>query len=127
MRFTIGWMWRWMSSAAIVVAVSAPVLAQAGKDMDKPAMSDSMMKATYTGCVELVNHGGMFLLTHVVDGHQMMTPGALVLTGPANLKKHVGRKVTVMGSLSKGATGTLRSDLDTLTVGSLKVVAKACS
>jgi len=146
------WMW---STAIVVAAVSAAVGAQSAKDADRPAMGDRM-NTTYTGCVEAVNHGGSFLLTHVGDSHEKamkdemsmkkdmgnmkteahasndmnmdhMIPSALALTGSSDLKKHVGQKVTVTGSLSSGAMDTMRNDLDTLTVGSLKVVAKSCS
>jgi hypothetical protein len=147
---------RMWSTAIVIVAVSAAVGAQSAKEMDKPMMDDKT-SMTYTGCIESVNHGGTFLLTHVVDDHQMtmghdamvqkdsgsakedesaassdmhgdhMMPSGLVLTGPSDLKKHVGQKVTVTGSVSKGSMGGTRNDLDTLTVASLKVVAKACS
>ena len=147
------WMW---STAVVVAAVSAAVGAQSAKDGDRPAMGDRMNR-TYTGCVEAVNHGGSFLLTHVGDGHDKgmkddmamkkdmgtmnteashgsndmnmdhMMPSAVALTGSSDLKKHVGQRVTVTGSLSNGSIGTMRNDLDTLAVGSLKVVAKSCS
>ena len=146
------WMW---STALVVVAVSAAVSAQAGKDMSEPKMGNTM-NMTYTGCVEAVNHGGSFLLTHVADDHQAMMrhdgmmegdatmakkdepgasnemhdhmmPGTVVLTGRSDLKKHVGQKVTVTGSLSHGMSETMPNDRDTLAVASLKVVAKSCS
>ncbi len=108
-----------------------------------------------TGCVETVNHGGSFLLTHVAVDHQAMLhdagmmksdskmpkkdeprasnemhddhmmPSALVLTGRSDLTKHVGEKVTVTGLLSRGMSETMPNDRDTL--ASLKVVAKSCS
>jgi hypothetical protein len=56
-----------------------------------------------------------------------MAPRALVLNGSADVKKHVGQKVTVAGSRSAGSPNTLRTDLETLNVSSLKVVAKSCS
>ena len=147
------WMW---STALVVVAVSAAVSAQSGKDMSEHKMGDKM-NMTYTGCVEIVNHGGSFLLTHVADDHQamkhhddamkskstmakkdesrasnqmhddQMMPSAVVLTGRSDLKKHVGQKVTVTGSLSHGMSETMPNDRDTLAVASLKVVAKSCS
>src|SRR5215470_9430743 len=109
------WMW---STALVAVAVSAAVSGQSGKDMNEPKMGH-MMNMTYTGCVEAVNHGGSFLLTHVADDHQAMmhhdammksdsqmaktegpgasnemhddrmTPSSVVLTGRSDLKKHV--------------------------------------
>src|SRR5215468_3125525 len=135
------WMW---STALIVVAVSAAVSAQSGKDMNEPKMGDNM-KTMYTGCVEAVNHGGSFLLTHVADDHQAMMPhdgmmksgsgvakkdeprasnemhddhmmsSAVVLTGRSDLKKHVGQKVTVTGSVSHGMSETMQNNRDTLT------------
>ena len=148
------WMW---STAIVIVAASVAVAAQSASDMGKPMKNDKMSK-TYTGCVESVNHGSSFLLTHLADDHQAMKhdmammkddmtmkkdmggkdqtggasdmsgdhmmPSALMLTGLSDAKKHVGQKVTVMGSVSMGS---MRDDLDTLTVSSLKVVAKSCS
>jgi hypothetical protein len=145
------WMW---SAALVVVAVSATVGAQSGKGMNEPKMGDTM-NMTYTGCVEVVNHRGSFLLTHVADDHMMhhdgmmksdsgmakkdepgasnemhddhTMPSAVVLTGRSDLKNHVGQKVTVTGSLSHGMSETMPNDRDTLAVASLKVVAKSCS
>ena len=45
----------------------------------------------------------------------------------ANLSKHVGQKVSVTGSLSDASMGTMRQDVSTLTVKTLKVIAKSCS
>ena len=147
------WMW---SAALVVVAASAAVSAQSGTDLSEPKMGDTM-NMTYTGCIEAVNHGGSFLLTHVADDHQAMMhhdammksdskmpeteePRAsnemqddhmmaspLVLTGRSDLKKHVGQKVTVTGSRSRGMSETMSNDRDTLAVASLKVLAKSCS
>jgi hypothetical protein len=147
------WMW---STAFVVVAVSTAASAQSSRAMNEPKTADRM-NMTYTGCVETVNHGGWFLLTHVGDDHQtmmhhdgMMTTdsgtakkeeprasdethgdqmmaGAVALTGRSDLRKHVGQKVTVTGSLSHGVSDAMPNDLDTLAVASLKVVAKSCS
>ena len=147
------WMW---STAFVVIAVSAAVSAQSSKEMNEPKMDDTMNR-TYTGCVEAVNHGGSFLLTHVGDDDQAMMhhdgmmksdsemakkdeprpsnemhgdhmmSSALILTGRSDLRKHVGQKVTVTGSLSHAMSKKMPNDPDTLTVASLKVVAKSCS
>ena len=146
---------KWMWSTVVVVAVSSAAGAQSGKDMSKPVMVDKM-KTTYTGCVEAVNHGGTFMLTRVGDdrmgamddGMKMkkddapmnkdepkamddmgmtMATSALVLTGSSDLKKLVGQKVSVTGSLSTEPANTMRNDVGTLTVSSVKVVAKSCS
>jgi len=127
-----------LGTAIVVIAVGTAASAQSGKDMGAPMQGDKMT-TTYTGCVEVVNHGGAFLLTHVGDDHEKgmkndmampsdhMMPSTVALTGSSDLKKHVGQKVTVTGSLSTGSMGTMRDDLHTLTVSSLKVVAKSCS
>ena len=147
------WMW---STAVVIVAVSAAVSAQSSKDMSEPKMGDKM-NMTYTGCVEAVNHGGSFLLTHVADDQSAMMhhdsmmkgdsgmakkdeprasngmhddhmmPSAVVLAGRSDLKKHVGQKVTVTGSLSRAMSETMPNGRDTLSVTSLKVLAKSCS
>src|SRR5580765_2493481 len=143
--------WTW-STAVVVAAVSAVVSAQPGTEMNEPRMGNEM-NVTYSGCVEAVNHGGSFLLTHVGDDHQtgsaikrmptMMNhdammktdsemakkdePSAVVLTGRSDLKKHVGQKVTVTGSLSHDMSETMSNSRDTLAVASLKIVAKSCS
>jgi hypothetical protein len=138
---------------ATTVAVAAG--AQAGQSMNETAM-DGMTPTTYTGCVEAVNHGRSFVLTHVSDNnmddmhgdtamthdaamppkaaadsmdheamHMMAT--AVVLSGRSDLRKHVGERVIVTGTVSKGAPSSGHDDLNTLAVKSLKVVAKACS
>ena len=147
------WMW---STAVVVVAVSAAVSAQSGKEMNEPKMGNKM-NMTYTGCLEAVNHGGSFLLTHAGDDHQTMMghdgmmksdsqmakkdephasnemhddhmmSSAIVLIGRSDLKKHVGEKVTVTGSRLHAMSETMPNDRDTLAVTSLKVVAKSCS
>ena len=147
---------RMWSAAIVIVAASAAASAQSGKEMDKSMMGDNMAM-TYTGCVESVNHGGSYLLTHLIEDHQMgmghdgkmkkdsdmatkdgsassdmhgdhMMPSSLLLAGASDLKKHVGKKVTVTGSVSKvSEDGGMKDELDMLTVGSLKVVAKVCS
>jgi hypothetical protein len=56
-----------------------------------------------------------------------MPSKSFALAGSANLIKHVGQKVSVTGSLSDGSMGTMRQDVSTLTVKTLKVIAKSCS
>jgi hypothetical protein len=146
------------SAAIVVAAVSSAAAVQSGKEMGtgKSAMSDTMT-TNYTGCVEAINHGGAFLLTHIGDDHMgtmhddgmgrkddpmmkkaeptamddmkmhVMAPAAVVLVGKSDLKKHVGQKVSVTGSLSKESMNSARTDVETLTVSALKIVAKSCS
>jgi len=134
---------RMWSAAIVIVAASAAVGAQSGKEMAKPMMGDKMAM-TYTGCVESVNHGGSYLLTHLTEDHQMgvghdgemkkdsgmamkEVPSSLLLAGRSDLMKHVGHTITVTGSVSKASKdGGMNDEPDTLTVGSLKVVGKAC-
>ena len=52
---------------------------------------------------------------------------SFALAGSTDLSKHVGQKVSVTGSLSDGSMGTMRQDLSTLTIKTLKVIAKSCS
>jgi len=56
-----------------------------------------------------------------------MSSKSFALTGATGLGKHVGQRVAVTGSLSEGSMGTMRQDLSTLTIKTLKVVAKSCS
>ena len=139
------------SAAIVIVVASAAVCAQSGKEMDK-SMKGDKAPMTYTGCVESVNHGGSYVLTHLTEAHQMgmghdgtmkkgmkdesassamhgdhMMTSSLVLEGPSDLKTHVGQRITVTGSVSKRSMDAgMNDDLGTLTVGSLKVVGKAC-
>lgn len=124
---------KWMLSTTLAVAVSAIASAQSDKMKSDTMKDDKMaMAMTYTGCIESVNHGAEFLLTHVMDGHEAMThdgmmANALALTGRSDLKKHVGQKVTVKGSVSHPMAGAMANAHDQLTVSSMKVVAKSCS
>ena len=134
-----------LSTAVVAVSLTAAVGAQSTAAMGKPSQGDAM-RMTYTGCVESVNHGAAFLLTGVERGGAESMHGdvamkhredvtvkdtkpstSFALAGSANLSKHVGQKVSVTGSLSDGSTGTMRPDVSTVTVKTLKVIAKSCS
>ena len=56
-----------------------------------------------------------------------MSSKSFALAGSNGLGKHVGQRVSVTGSLSEGLMGTMRQDLSTLTIKTLKVIAKSCS
>jgi hypothetical protein len=58
----------------IVMAATSVAGAQTEKKMAH-TMSD-MMPMTYTGCVESINHGAAFALTHLSDEHMMGNHGA---------------------------------------------------
>lgn len=138
------WMW---NTALLVLMVAATVSAQSGGNMHAPAMGDSM-KMSYTGCVAKGDAAGSFLLTHVADSHEAMmahdgmmkdgtmkdgaamkdaSAGTIALTGQADLKTHVGQKVTVTGAVSHGMSDAMPNGRDTLAIASLKVLAKSCS
>ena len=61
------------------------------------------------------------------DKMDAMSLKSFALAGSVNLSKHVGQKVSVTGSLSDASMGTMRKDVPTLTVRTLKVIAKSCS
>ena len=61
-----------------------------------------------------------------MDGHAMAS-SAFKLIGSNNLKSQVGKKVRVTGAVAKDSMGTMSSDPETLSVRSLKVIAKSCS
>ena len=57
----------------LVVGAVSMTAAQTEKKMDH-AMND-MMQMTYAGCVESINHGAAFVLTHVSEDHMMSGHG----------------------------------------------------
>jgi hypothetical protein len=144
-----------LSTAIVAMSLSVATRTQSGKDLEKPPKNDQM-NMTYTGCVQTVNHGATFLLTNVDDTAarpmhgditmksdvvmtkkepmpmadakmDAMASKVLVLVGSYDLKAHVGQEISVTGSLSNGSTGTMRQDLSTLTVRTLKVIAQSCA
>jgi hypothetical protein len=111
---------------------------------------------TYTGCLESGAGGtGTFVLTHpammngdkkdammkddmmkdsrkmdTTAGHDMSEHSTMSMTlslssTGADLRKHLGHKVSVTGSLSQGMKDG-ETDMSTLAVKSLKMVAKSC-
>jgi hypothetical protein len=110
---------------------------------------DMMKTVTYTGCLQ---KGPMdargFVLAHaaVVDpGHKDMMmkdpgkmtmhepdtaergmePAMMVTSAAVNLAKHVGQRVSVTGSVTKGMDAS-GSDVSTLAIKSLKMLEKSC-
>jgi hypothetical protein len=61
------------------------------------------------------------------DMMDAMPSKSFALMGAANLSRYVGQQVSVTGSLSNRRIGTMRHDMSTLTVKTLKVVAASCS
>jgi hypothetical protein len=143
-----------LSVAAGVMGMFA-VAAGAQSDASRmPTQSDHMEMAkdvTYTGCLESGRTGaGMFVLTHpaMMDSgkkdtmmkdsgkmdtmagpemseHNMMSMMLTVSTTGLDLRKHLGQKVSVTGSVSQGMKDA-GTDQSTLMVKSLKMVAKSC-
>jgi hypothetical protein len=141
----------------VVTVLSVGVGAQTGGTMAREHMAGKMdMKAAaYTGCIEAGSAPGTFTLTHVVEDHMgkgmmkdskdkpamsgehmehdAMVPTMLSLTGTGvDLRKHLGHKVTVTGSLSEGSTSAMEKDTmkaapSTFSVTSLKLIAASCS
>jgi hypothetical protein len=150
-----------MSSAIILAAAlsSAAVGAQSGGEMARTDKMDNMKKmdASYTGCIESGAGAGTFALTHLAAAdrmakntmkqdamkedtmakdsmsHDSMAPTTLALTGSsAALRKHLGHKVTVVGSLAHEKMDTMQKNAmdkaaPTFTVKSVKMVAATCS
>ena len=142
-------MTRSVVSAALAAIWSTAVLAQSGGTMDKNATMDKMNNmgkmadVTYTGCLEAGKAEGTFRLTHVGSmandsmkkdamgkgamNHEMMASTTVNLTsGSIDLRKSVGRKVSVTGSATPMKDGA-GMDASTLTVKTLKNVAGSCS
>jgi hypothetical protein len=67
-----------VSTAVVVMSVTAAVGAQSTKGMGKPSKTDAM-RTTYIGCVESVNHGGAFLLTKVGGISAQSTHGDMAM------------------------------------------------
>ena len=93
------------------------------KDHDDMAMKHDDMAAK-SGAAKPMQHEQTAVADEKMDA---MSSKSFALAGSTNLGEHVGQKVSVTGSLSDGSTGTMRQDLSTLTVKTLKVIAKSCS
>lgn len=146
---------RMLTVAVAVVAGTVAVGIRSATAMaEKPAQGDTR-RMTYTGCVESVNHGYAFLLAKVDVADSMhrdmaaqqhdgmaaqqdqstmpdpkmdaMSSKSFGLAGSADFSRHVGQRVTVTGTVADPAPGTMRQDVPTLTVKSLKVIARSCS
>jgi hypothetical protein len=141
---------REITFAMFAVALSAGTLAaQSGGMKDKPhdlgKMSMERMPAdsTYTGCLRAGSAPGSFILKNAEPmteksmdqmaktndgmGDRMM-PATLSLTGTSvDFKKHVGQKVTVVGSSAPAMKDAMGKEQFAFTVKTLKTTAKSCS
>ena len=88
------------------------------------AMKHHDDKAMKSDAAKMMNRDQTPMADEKMDA---MPSQSFALAGSANLSKHVGQKVSVTGSLSDGPIGTMRQDVSTLTIKTLKVIAKSCS
>ena len=93
------------------------------KDHDHMAMKHDDM-STKSDAAKPMQHEQAAVADEKMDG---MSSKSFALAGSTNLGKHVGQKVSVTGSVSDAAMGTMRQDVSTLTIKTLKVIAKSCS
>ena len=80
--------------------------------------------ATKSDAAKPMQHEQAAMADEEMDG---MSWKSFALAGSTNLGKHVGQKVSVTGSVSDASMGTMRQDLSTLTIKTLKVIARSCS
>jgi len=143
-------------SIALMIAVGASAAALAD-EQPSASMKQPMkeMTSVYSGCIQASEQGGSFVLTHVTSGRmdskqggtamgddtmmpkadamaadhdgRMTMPSTVIPTGRSDFRKHLGQKVSVTGTLSDGATSSVHDGAETLSVRSLKVLAKVCS
>jgi hypothetical protein len=138
-----------MAISGIVTGV-AGAQTESGRMANHPDRGMDMMKTvTYTGCLQKgpMDASG-FVLAHaaMVDpGHKEMMmkdsgkktmheedtaergmePAMIVTSAAVDLAKHVGQKVSVTASVTKGMDAS-GSDVSTLTIKSLKMIGKSC-
>jgi hypothetical protein len=142
---------RSLMSAVFVTAMSAAMAAQSNGTMNKDDHASKMAKmdtmaadTTYTGCLQAGNAPGTFVLNgadevmkHSMhqdmkagDGmsHDTMMATALTLMSTSvDLRKHVGRRVSVTGVSGASAMDAMGKEQSTFTVKTLKTLAKSCS
>ena len=136
---------------AAVMAMWTGVAAQRDNSMSQEPKKDGMtmmagMDTTYTGCLEMPGDGRFTLARAVAETHMTtgsmkgssatqkdmaMTTTTLMLSSTTvNLVKHVGRRVSVSGSLMPAmmpaGAGAMPNEPATFTVKSLKTVSGSC-
>jgi hypothetical protein len=139
----------WTNTALALVATAAVVSAQSNGTMSKDMaghMDKMSMETSYTGCVEKDAKTGAYSLSHVMEGDGMMKGAMMkdkdamasdmwlgVTSKDIDLGKHVGHKVTVMGTGAKPMAmgkpmGKMTSDkaMSSFAVKSLTMVSSSC-
>jgi|KBSSwiStaDraftv2_1062776.scaffolds.fasta_scaffold214630_3 hypothetical protein len=136
---------------AAVMAMWTGVAAQRDSSMSQEPKKDGMtmmagMDTSYTGCLEMPGDGRFTLARAVAETHMTtgsmkgssatqkdmaMTTTTLMLSSTTvNLVKHVGRRVSVSGSLMPAmmpaGAGAMPNEPATFTVKSLKTVSGSC-
>jgi hypothetical protein len=133
--------------ACCAVALTAVIVSAQDKNMPMNKMDHMSTEKTYSGCLES-SETGSYSLTHLTAadaktsmrksdsmmksesmkkddamGKDAMTPASLSLSAPGkDLRKYVGRRVTVTGS-----DGDSMNGMTTFKVKSLKTVGRSCS
>jgi hypothetical protein len=91
-----------------------------------PAMMDSAKKDAMKKDAMMKDSAKMdTMAAHDMSDHNMMSMMLTVSTTGLDLHKHLGQKVSVTGSLTQGMKDA-GTDQSTLTVKSLKTIAKSC-
>jgi hypothetical protein len=135
---------------AAVMAMWTGVAAQRDSSMSQEPKKDGMtmmagMDTTYTGCLEMPGDGRFTLARAVAETHMtgsmkgssakqkdmaMATTTLMLSSTTVNLVKHVGRRVSVSGSLMPAmmpaGASAMPNEPATFTVKSLKTVSGSC-
>jgi hypothetical protein len=153
--------WMMSFLAVALMTTWAGVAAQSGSSMNQDKKMDGMAKTggmdvTYTGCIEAAA-AGKFALAHAVEAtdrmaaksmkepatkknemamdtmkkDNMMSTTLTLSSTAVDLSKHLGKKVSVTGSLAPQMAsmdkGAMAKEPAALTVTSLKTVSRSCS
>lgn len=96
-------------------SMDATTFVLAHAEMVDPGHKEMMMK----------DSGKMTMHEHDM-AEQGMEPMMTVTSAAIDLAKHVGQKVSVTGSVTKGTMDASRRDVSALAIKSLKMLAKSC-
>src|SRR5262245_50346122 len=94
-----------MNTTSVVVGIVMAATSVAGAQTEKKmvhTMSD-MIPTTYTGCVESINHGSAFALTHLSGDHMMASHGAAMKNDDMMKTKDEAMKDSAAGGGSMDA------------------------
>lgn len=98
--------------AAALITVGTPLGAFSPSPQQEPSQSQSKdRQQSYTGCLAAGTEQGMYILK--------TSSGNLMVSGSADLAKHIGHTVTVTGKPSSAG--------DSLQVSNIKQIAATCN